>query len=118
MSNYDQIFTINCDWLQIHVKTPDNFLELENPYYHFKRFTQTRVWKNIYKVIETSTGNVIANYCTDAQECIMKRGHGVLKFENNQLYIHEDLKAFVEKFIYRLRFKFVGITRFDIAFDF
>lgn len=110
-------FGIFCDWLQIHVKTREDFLEYENPWYNFKRTGQSKIWKNIYEVRSSVLGNVVAHYCTDAQECIMKRGHGILKIENNQLYCHEDLKEFVEKLLHRLDFKFVSITRLDIAFD-
>lgn len=115
---YDNAFAISCDWLQIHVKTHPEFLEHENPFYTFKRTGQSKIWRNIYEVRSTVLDNVIAHYCTDANECIMQKGHGILKFENQQLYCHEDLQAFVTSFLKRLQFKFVGITRFDIAFDF
>lgn len=115
---YSNTFAISCDWLQIHVKSFPDFLEHENPFYTFKRTGQSKVWRNIYEVRNTVLDIVVAHYCTDAQECIMAKDHGVLKFENNQLYVHDNLKEFVKLFLARLNFKFIGITRFDIAFDF
>ena len=111
-------FFINCDWLQIHTKHPTDYLTKENPYYLFKKIGQSKVFKNIYEVRDIAMNLVIGNYCTDANECIMSASEGILKFENSQLYCNENLKAFVEKVLNRLRFRFIGITRFDIAFDF
>jgi len=116
---YNRTFAISCDWLQIHVKHADNFLERENPYYNFRRTGQSKIFRDIYEVKDTALGIVIAHYCTGANECIMPEHEGVLKFENKILYVHGDeLQEYVEKFLYRLRFRFIGVTRFDIAFDF
>src|SRR5574337_1189934 len=112
------IFAISCDWLQIHVKAKQNLISKENALYYFKRSGQSKVFRTIYKIINSVTGNSVAYYCTDANEYIMPKDHGVLKFENSQLYIHEDLKIFVEDFLKRLELEFLGVTRFDIAFDF
>ena len=117
MSN-PNFFAINCDWLQMHVKAGTDFLEREIPYYHFRRSGQSKVWKNIYQVINTAMNIVVAQYCTDAQECVMRPGHGVLKLENNQLYCNSDLPGYVQTLLDHLGFKFVGITRLDIAMDF
>lgn len=115
---YDHNFLLNCDWLQIHVKAGIDFLERENPLYHFRRSGQSKIWKNIYEIKRTGFPNVVAQYCTDAQECVMRPGHGVLKLENNQLYCHDDLPGYVTKLLEDLQFKFINITRLDIAMDF
>lgn len=111
-------FAISCDWLQLHIKAPENLFEDENAFYYFKRSGQSKVFKEIYTIIETATNLKIATYCTGANEAIMKRNYGILKFENSQLYNREDLRGFVELFLKRLNLRFIGITRFDIAFDF
>lgn len=116
---FDNKFAINCDWLQAHVKFSTDFLEHENPFYTFKRTGQSKMWGNIYEVRSTVLDIVVAHLCADAHsECFMPKGHGILKFENLQLYCHDNLKEFVILFLKRLNFRFVGLTRFDIAFDF
>ena len=57
-------------------------------------------------------------YCWDANKNIMAESEGILKFDNKQLYIHDNLKEYVSRFIDKLKFRFIGVTRFDIAFDF
>ena len=116
--NFQNKFALSCDWLQIHVKHREDFLSLESPYFSFKRTGQSKVFKNIYEIKDLLYNKTVASYCTDANECIMPSSEGILKFENSQLYIHENLKTFVKKFLKKLNFKFIGITRLDIAFDF
>lgn len=113
---FDNKFILACDWLQLHVKHREDFLDF-SPYFRFKRTGQSKVFKDIYEIMDLS-GNFIATYCTKAQECIMPESEGVLKIENKQLYIHENLKDWVKDTLHKLGFKFIGITRFDIAFDF
>ena len=116
--NCPNSYLINCDWLQLHVKAGTDFFERENPYYTFVRCGQSKIWKNIYNIKNTALGITVLNIVRDVQECVMEPGHGVLKLENNQLYCDSDLKGFVEKLLHHLDFKFVNITRLDIAMDF
>jgi len=111
-------FLLSCDWLQIHVKDRLNFLAIEQPYYQIAKKGQSKIFKSIYKITDSISKKEIATYCTDANECILKKDHGILKFDNQQLYIHESLKDFVIEFLNDLGFQFIGITRFDIAMDF
>lgn len=115
---YNHLFAINCDWLQLHVKAGTDFLEREQAYYSFQRKGQSKIFKNIYDVIQTTTKVVVGQYCTDANECVMRPGYGVLKIENNQLYCCDDLQTFTQILLDRLGFKFISITRLDIAMDF
>lgn len=111
-------FSISCDWLQIHVKFPEKIYEIENPYYLFKKQGQSKVFKSIYSINDAITNVKLAVFCTDANEMILARNHAIIKFENQQLYLNDDLKSFVETFLKRLQLKFLSTTRFDIAFDF
>ena len=114
--NYTNAFAISCDWLQLHVKHREDFLDF-SPFFRFKRNGQSKVWKDIYDIYDLS-GNLIAVYACNGNEMFMPKDHGILKFHNKQLYIHEDLKLFVEKTIKKLGMEFIGITKIDIAFDF
>ena len=118
LETYDSHFAINCDWLQVHVKHSAKLLEEQNRWYRVEKKGQSKVFRTIYEVTCILTNKVIGNYCTDASECIMLPNEGIFKFENSQLYSHENLRGFVELFLDRMNFKFIGITRFDIAFDF
>jgi hypothetical protein len=111
-------FFLTCDWLQLHVKHETDYLTHENPFYIFKLVGQSKVFKQIYEIKDISMNIVIGQYCTGANIAIMPESEGVLKFENAQLYCHDNFKEFVVKFLKKARFKFIGITRFDIAMDF
>jgi len=117
-SDFCKEFFLTCDWLQIHVKHSPDYLTHLNPFYTFRLIGQSKVFKEIYEIKDSSMNIVIGQYCTGASLAIMPECEGVLKFENAQLYCHDDLKAFVINFLDKISFKFIGITRFDIAMDF
>lgn len=110
-------YRVSADWLQIHVKTPGNFGDGNTVRYRIKKSGQTKIFRSVYSITDLY-GKHICAYATDANDCILQKGHGILKFDNSQLYIHDNLKYFVENFLNELDFKFVGITRLDICFDF
>lgn len=111
-------FLLNCDWLQIHVKENEDLMTKEQPFFTIVRTGQSKVFKNIYTIFDTATGGELATYTKDANECILAKNHGILKFHNAQLYIHDDLKVFVNTFLGKMNMQFVGFTRLDIAYDF
>lgn len=111
-------FFLTCDWLQLHVKHSPDFLTHLNAFYAFRLIGQSKVFKQIFEIRHISTNIIIGQYCTGASAAIMSESEGVIKFENAQLYCHNDLKSFVVNTLDKLRFKFIGITRFDIAIDF
>jgi DNA relaxase NicK len=115
---YQNLFSINCDWLQIHVKHERDFLAIENPFYYYKRNGQSKVFREIYNIHSHADGRIIGTYATGANEPIMSVHEGILKIENRELYINPDLKSFVKRLLKKLHLKFLGITRLDIAFDF
>lgn len=117
-TDFSQNFMISCDWLQIHVKENEDILTKELPFYQFERTGQSKVWKNIYTITDTVTHSEIATYTKDANKCILPEGHGILKFDNAILYSNEDLKGYVNTFLERCNMQFVGVTRFDVAYDF
>lgn len=117
MNNLNK-FSISCDWLQIHTRHEDNYLAIENPFYVFKRVGQSKVFREVYEIIHTSTGQCHATYATGANECIMSKSEGILKVENRILYSNDNLKEFIQELMKKLHFKFIGFTRLDIAFDF
>lgn len=110
-------FCISADWLQIHVVNDADFANKNTVNYRVQRSGQTKVFGDVYD-ISTIQGKHIASYATNANSCILEKGHGILKFANDVLYRKKDLRTFVCAFLDELHFRFVGITRLDIAFDF
>lgn len=108
---------VSCDWLQIHVKISTGFRETTQGFYRVKRTGQTKVFKDIYLITDRN-GNEICVYATNANDCILKKNHGILKFMNKQLYIHSDLSKFISDFLIWFKFIFIGISRLDICYDF
>lgn len=110
-------YRVSADWVQLHVKNDADFGEKNTVRYKIKRSGQTKIFKDVYSITDVYGKNICA-YATNANECILSRGHGILKFDNSQLYLQLHLAAFVQQFLDECGFKFVGITRLDIAFDF
>lgn len=110
-------FDFNCDWLQLHLYLSADIEDYKNDRFLIKRTGQSKVFKDIF-IISNLAGYPVATWATNANDCIMEKGHGVLKFDNKQLYINADLKKYVTNFLEHFKFKFIGITRLDICFDF
>lgn len=110
-------FDFNCDWLQIHCYLSSNIEDYSNLKYLIKRTGQSKVFRDIYEITNL-LGYPVATWATNPNEVIMDKGHGVLKFDNKQLYVNADLKQYVTDFLKHFTFKFIGITRLDICFDF
>lgn len=110
-------YCISIDWAQFHVKFDKDFSEVSHPKYMIERTGQTKVFRSVY-TIRNLTGDTIATFSTNANECIMPEHHGVLKIDNKQLYVNANLPEFVDKLLRSLKGVFIGITRLDIAYDF
>ena len=110
-------FDFNCDWLQLHLYLSTDLQDYPKGKFLIKRTGQSKVFRDIYEITNL-LGYPLASWATNANECIMDKGHGVLKFDNKQLYVNADLKKYVSDFLHHFAFKFIGITRLDICFDF
>lgn len=110
-------FDFNCDWLQLHLYLSFDLEDYPKGKFLIKRTGQSKVFRDIYEITNL-LGYPVATWATNANECIMEKGHGVLKFDNKQLYVNADLKKYVSDFLKHFTFRFIGITRLDICFDF
>lgn len=118
-NNYENSlnFQISCDWLQIHVAFKGKFSESPCVKYHLKRTGQSKIFRSIY-AINNILGEQVAELACDASECILKPDHAILKIDNKQLYVNADIESFVMELLKDLNYQFVGITRYDVAYDF
>lgn len=110
-------FDFNCDWLQLHCYLSQDIQNYKKDRYLIKRTAQSKVFKDIF-TISTLTGYPVAVWATNANDCIMEKGYGVLKFDNKQLYVNANLKKYVTEFLHHFDFVFKGITRLDLCLDF
>lgn len=110
-------YSVSVDWAQIHVKHSLNFGAILTARHKIERTGQTKVFKDVFSIRQLY-GRVVASYATSANDCILAAGHGILKLENSILYTEPNLPLFIENLLMDLDFKFIGITRIDIAYDF
>lgn len=111
-------FLLNCDWLQIHCKHNPEIIITGTKRYKFLRAGQTKIFRNVYNVLDVFLNENVAVYCTSANDNIIEENHGILKLQNKQLYIHDCLFEFTKKLLDDLHLEFKSITQLDIAFDF
>lgn len=107
------------DWVQLHVSSATRWAEHTTSKYQMKITGRSKVFREIYSIIRIADNQTVATYATDAVEAILGEGHGILKIENRELYLHgSDLYAYTCELLAHLNLKFIGITRLDIAYDF
>jgi hypothetical protein len=106
---YANTFPISRDWLQLHVRYREDFLDF-TPFFRFKRKGKTRAWKDVYDIYDLF-GNLVAIYGTNGNE------NGILKLHNTRFYIHEDLRLFIVETLDKLGMEFIGLTKEDIVFE-
>jgi hypothetical protein len=103
---------ISIDWLQIYCL---GTIPQYSPYNFIKQEFQTRHFKTIHNVF--SGNECIASICSKPHAKILKENSLLIKFENKILY-YKHLHNIVYKFLIDCDFKFINISRLDIAQDF